>query len=238
MTEMEILKPCPFCGGQAIRPAFQENLPRTRGQIECSECATQAHVTVWNTRHEAAKGAEQHDNPLRNHLASCPICFTPNCTTPHRFAEQPIPTICVQCGLTVVKDGFCKCVAGIQTAEQVQLGSKLNVSEQPVGMLGYQAKQTCEYCKAYPNRIGGGCSICTPKPEPSQPDALPESGVLSMTAERILELFWGAQVAFDHGNDVEHMLKFGEATDCMTNYFHQKANGGLPERESGQGDKP
>lgn len=43
--------------------------------------------------------------------------------------------------------------------------------------------------------------------------------------EGILELFMEAQCAFDHEDDVTHMLKFGEATDLMKYYFHVKVNG-------------
>ena len=47
-------------------------------------------------------------------------------------------------------------------------------------------------------------------------------------AEEILSLFMNAQLAFDHGDDVNHMLSFAKATERMMNYFHEKANGKPP----------
>lgn len=46
----------------------------------------------------------------------------------------------------------------------------------------------------------------------------------SSEAEQILKLYFEAQKAFDHGDDVDQMMYFGEATERMMAYFHDKAN--------------
>lgn len=41
-------------------------------------------------------------------------------------------------------------------------------------------------------------------------------------ADSILELFQEAQIAFDHGDDVTQMLRFGEATELMNAYLERR----------------
>lgn len=47
---MEELKPCPFCGGEAVKSIGMQNNRTPWPYIECLECGGSAEPDIWNTR--------------------------------------------------------------------------------------------------------------------------------------------------------------------------------------------
>lgn len=61
-NDSPILKPCPFCGGDAFTSSFRGKIVRV-GCAKLNCVASMPTVETWNTRHEAAKVSE---HPIQN----------------------------------------------------------------------------------------------------------------------------------------------------------------------------
>lgn len=106
---MEELKPCPFCGGEAIPPNELDH------HVSCSECRASggnwaeydSAVEAWNTRHERTclnvteQGTE--DVCYKCDLFKCSSCGWDGIVD-DGLVKRTIAMFCPNCGAKVLND--------------------------------------------------------------------------------------------------------------------------------------